>query len=449
MASVALSLGAQPLRAQEGLTLDAQGMYQLTQQFLMDGRVEDAGRLTEALLQRDPQDPVALLLSAEVAFAGGRLEEGRAAARAAHAATDDPGLRFQAARLVAFAHAEAGQDTRAMLWLRRALPDAPSDEAVVQLRDDYNFLRDRNPLSVQLSFGITPASNINGGSASDTVRLIVPIFGEVEFELIGASRALSGIQFSGGVTLAYRLAETPTSATLLQGQFSGRTYALSPEAQRQAPDDRGSDFADYSLTTNLTHRWVQDGWTAPASLSFGIGQTWYDDSPFVRFARLSADRSWQWDDRNRLRLGLSAEWQERLRDDEGYGILGFDADWTRAYAPGTLTLSAGVRDSLTDLEDVGSDGLSLGATWDLREPVAGFRLGFGADADYRHFDATAYGRGDRTDLRLTLRTTVGVSGVNIYGFEPTITLEASETDSDVDFFDRSDLRIDFGFRSTF
>ena len=138
---------------------------------LGDGKAADASRVANQLLKRDPNDVFALILAAESAIAQSNFAKGIKYARMAYFQSDRPNDKFGAARLAALANSQMGRDTFALLWLRRARqfsPDAPTAE---QVADDYRFLRDRNPWSTSLRFGATPSTNINNGSANETVTL--------------------------------------------------------------------------------------------------------------------------------------------------------------------------------------------------------------------------------------------------------------------------------------
>ncbi len=445
--SLLLCCLAQTGAAQDDLTLTPDGMRQLATVFLAEGRNAEAADLADALLQRDPADLAALIVRARAAVAMRDFRTALDLSRRAYAAADTDAARFSAARLTALSHAELGQDTRAQFWLRRAGQYAPNDEAAQSVADDYRFVRQRNPLAISLTFGIAPSSNVNGGSASEI--LILPGL-PFEFVLDGEARALSGVQFSGGINLSYRLRSTETSGTFLDGSVQGRTYILSAEAQDLAPDARGGDYSDISLTTSLSHRWLPEGSRGPWTISGTFGQTWYDNAPYLRFVQFAVAKGIRLDERNRLDLSAYVEGQDRISDDEQFPGLGGRARWTHLTGSGdktTLTLS--VRDSLTDLPDVGYQSVGLSVGYELDKPVMDLRIGFGADLEYQDYAESAYAFDGRHDVRSALRMTIGLPGIQYYGFEPLITLEMSQTQSDVDLFDKQDFRANIGVRSSF
>ena len=108
-----------------------------------------------------------------------------------------------------------------------------------------------------------------------------------------------------------------------------------------------------------------------------------------------------------------------------------------------------VRDSLTDIPDVGYASLGVSVGYDLAKPVWDLRIGFGADLDVQDYAESDYAFDGRRDIRSALRVTIGLPGIQYYGFEPLITLETSQTQSDVDLFDKRDFRANIGVRSSF
>jgi hypothetical protein len=446
-ALVCLAGGFWPATGSAQLTTDAAGLRVIAGGMLENGLPQDALLLAGALLQRDPGDVAALLILAEASIL---IEDNEAAITAATSAYPlaEGGQRYGAARLAALGHARMGRYTIAQIWLRRARQAAPNAEAARAVAADYRVLRDRNPLNVQLIFGISPSSNINGGSASETITLPGLPF---EFVLDGEARALAGIQFSGGAALTYRLRADEVSSTNANLQLQGRTYALTDAARAQAPDARGADYADVYLAAGVTHRWqAESGSDVVKSVSATLGQTWYGGDPYSRFLTLSHEHDRALSDRQRLMLEGFAEWSGRLGEDDPYATLGGRARLTMIGETGNrTTLSLTLREAMTDQFDVGFQGATVTAGYDLREPVAGVRIGFGADLDYRFFENSAYSFDPREDLRTVLRVTAGLPRITFYGFEPLVTFEASNTQSNIPLFEKSDLRINLGLRSSF
>ena len=443
VASVWASLAA----AQDGLSLSPADMRGLSAGLIDAGRLAEAAALTDALIARDPTDATALILRARVALATGDATGAITLASRAFRAAEGDDQRYAAARIAARGHAALKQDTRAQWWLRRAGNVAPDTAAERSVAEEFRAIRQRNPLAISLQFGISPSSNVNGGSASDVIILPGLPF---EFLLDGEARALSGLQFEGGINLSYRLNQTERSALFLDASLQGRTYVLSPQAREQAPDARGSDYADVSTSLSLTHRWLPPDARGPWSLTGTLGQTWYDDSLFLTFGQLYLSKLTQIGNGRRLNVAGFAERQDRVEDDEQLLALGGRARWSwRRPGQDEASLSAGFRDTWDELPDVAFDAISVGAAYQFAKPVMSLRLGLGADLEYRYFPKSNYAFDPREDWRSSLRLTIGLPDFAYYGFEPQVVFRASRTESNVALYDSRSLSLDFGIVSSF
>jgi tetratricopeptide (TPR) repeat protein len=404
------------------------------------------GLALDALL-RSPDDVAALLALGRAELALGDPAAALVAARRAHAVAPDDRARYTAARIAAKAHADLGQLTRAQVWLRRAAEDAPDAQTASQVARDYRAVRDANPLSVSLTFGLAPTSNVNGGSTERT--FVLPGFPEFVFD--GEARALSGLRLSLGGALAYRLAEAERRATSVEVQASGRTYALSDDAREQVPDVEGSDFSDVTVTASLVHRWRGEEASGSSSASLTFGRAFYGGDSFLSFARVSTTRAFLVSPRDLIDAAALVEQTWRLEEDEAYLSLGARLGWTRGVgeAGDLLRLSLGLRDTLSDLRDVAYDGVTAGAGYEWGRPVLGMRVGIGVEAERRRYDVAAFTLDGRDDRTLRLRASFGLPRVEFYGFYPTLEVEASRTESNVSRYTTDDVTLDLGFRSSF
>ena len=83
--------------------------------------------------------------------------------------------------------------------LQVAPEDVPDAATLEALERDFRIVRGRNPLSVALSFGVAPSSNINGGTSAETIWLYIPAFcGYIPTTPVGDALPLSGLRVNGG-----------------------------------------------------------------------------------------------------------------------------------------------------------------------------------------------------------------------------------------------------------
>ena len=130
----------------------------LAVQLAQAGNPAQAAGLAQALLTRNPNDVGALILLAEISADLGDFEAMADYAARAYALSPDDATTFYTARLTANAHARLEQDTRAQFWLRRARQYAPNAAEAEAVAEDFRFLRQRNPFSYRLRFGLSPSS---------------------------------------------------------------------------------------------------------------------------------------------------------------------------------------------------------------------------------------------------------------------------------------------------
>ena len=452
-----------------GTTLTAEDMRVLASDLLNAGRPSDAGEVLNALLDRDPDDAAALILGAQAA-----LDQGQPAAavdlagRAYGNATDDT-TRYVAARLAALGHATLQQDTRAQIWLRLARQAAPDAERAESVAQDYAFLRDRNPLSVQLQFGVLPSSNINNGSRSETVTI-----GPFVTVLSESAKPLSGLQFNAGANLRYRLSETPTSQVVAGFDVSTTTYALSQRSRDALQRDydaakfgredlprHGSDFAYTEASINLTERYIlREGWL-PTTLTQEVGRSWYGGDPYQIFAAASASQGFLLSPNELLRV--ETFYRYNFADQPGrtdaFGnpvtyddVANFGAvlGYTRALDNGNVAnLNIARRISMSDNSQNDFGSWRFGAGLDLGQPVMNVRFGFAAQFEERRYDRTPFLAGIRRDRIVTGQVTAQVEGLEFYGFAPVASLAAGRTFSRAERFDTEFATFGIDLRSAF
>jgi len=297
IAALVAVLWAAPLASQQ-TTLTVSQVQQIAVAAITAGDANVAVQATAALLQRSPDSPGVLIVRTEAALLARDFDGAVGFGQRAFWNAGSNSQRFAAARLVALAYAEQGKDTRAQGWLRLARQNAANAQARNDVARDFRFLRARNPLSVNLRFGIAPSTNVNNGSAvgaDEQVELDLGPLGVLPFTLSGDARALSGWGISGSADLRYRVRRDETSATFVNLAISGRTYILT------------------------------EGTTA--SLSFG--QNWFGGDPNARFWTASASQSWEISPKDTFILSGSAQNQRSLTGSDPIKNYRVQGTWAR------------------------------------------------------------------------------------------------------------------------
>jgi tetratricopeptide (TPR) repeat protein len=396
-----------------------------------------------ALLDRDPDDLVALLVLARAARDLGFYDEAKAAARRAHSvAPKGSADRFGASLAMAQALASGGQRGMAQIWLRRAASEAPDDKARAVALRDLAYVRWRNPLSVQLRFNAFPSSNINGGPTSNVL-----VIGGFEF-VDPTAVPLSGFGVSTGADLAYRLIDGEERLTLGFAVDATR-YALSDRARALVPTARDKDYATSQVQLSL--RWDSKRDWGVMSAFAGLGRDWRGGEPLADWARLGLaakigygeagvlDLSVDVTERNRLDLPLRSSRE-----------LGVDAGWTWILSGGD-TVRVGV-----DLTRVWSDAATVSrrsaraeVQWRKAEPVMGLGLSAFGSVAVTDYDLPLFLLGVQHDVSAELGLMTTVQSVDILGFAPEVGIVLSRTKSNIAAMTTESAEVRLGIRSLY
>ena len=421
---------------------------------LRGGDAPRALRYSDALLTRDPDDRTALMVRSRAARDLGRFDQAKNAARSAWQLAEDDAQKYSSSLLMAQALSSAGQRTRAQWWLRRAVQHAPNEAAERKAIGDFRYVRARNPWAGQLSFSITPDTNINNGSSARfsflDYKLSEIYFGRpVEYELVDSARALSGIQYALDLATRYRFVETATRAHDLTFTANLRNYTLSNKAKSIAPTAKGSDFAFYTYSLGYAHKGLNFDRRGEYRLGIDGGQSWYGGAEYARFARLSGGQSYRLQSGDKINLRLAGERQfgiatvdsDLLRADFSYTtrIWGGATLWTNATLAAAQSPSAA-----NEFREIG-----LRAELTLAKPMAGATVQMGLWARNRDYDVSPHSRDGRQDDRVQADLTMIFRKIDYYGFNPTMQLSASHTESNISLYDANRVGLNFGIRSAF
>ncbi|MGC9371559.1 MAG: hypothetical protein ACP5DX_18665 [Paracoccaceae bacterium] len=402
--------------------------------------------LAEALLARDPQDGFALIIKSRAARNLGDNATAIGAARAAWRQARSESDRYAAALVMAQALSSNGQRTMAQLWLRRAAQHAPDDRAEAMIARDFRYVRSRNPWSTHLRFGVTPSSNINNGSKSDTM-----VIGGLPFQLSGGAQALSGLEISYGASTRYSHDLSEDLTLHLGGAVEGKAYRLSDAARRKAPALSASDLAYQAvqLSFGATIRGTRPANPLDAALT--LGKNYYGGAHLADFAEVKLVKTVGVNRRNQLRFTLAAEeqWRKDRADRSSTALIG-QVDWrTKVGETGLLQLSLGLRDTDSDSGTVAHSAQLAALDYRLTKPVFGAYLGLSVAYESRDYDQSLFGAQPRRDDKLMLGATVFLPDYDYYGFAPEIGLSLVTNRSNEALYETEDLGLTLGFRSAF
>lgn len=421
---------------------------------LQAGDAPRAYAFSSALLKRNPQDRTALLINASAARDIGKYSEAKHAARSAWKLAETDEHKFASSMLMAQALSSNGQRTMAQFWLRRAHEHAPNPIAARRAAQDFQYVKARNPWLARVSFSITPDSNINNGSSQRSsflnYRISELLFGQpVEYQLGGTARALSGIEYAFGLTTRYRFRETATRAHDIIFTTDLRQYTLSPEAQDIAPEASGSDFAFSAYTLGYGHRGLNFNERGEYRVALDFGQSWYGGYEYARTGRFSFGQTYIFDNGHQINGRIAAERQHGVTRSDQDTVRG-DVSYSFRLRSGAYlwtNLTAAVANSNSPFDEF--EEIALRAQLTMARPVFGATAQFGLWARMRDYEFSPHNRDGRQDDRIQADFTLIFNQVDYYGFNPTMRLSASRTDSNISLYDARRLGVNFGIQSAF
>lgn len=421
---------------------------QMAVQMAQSGQPQAAIAAARALLVRDPDDVVALIVLSRAARDLGdyatATEAARHAWRVSGQVSGRDSDRFAAALAMAQALASDGRRTSAQFWLRRAAQAAPDERSRAVAERDFRYVRGRNPWRAALSFGAFPSSNVNGGPTTNTF-----VFGGLEFVNPDAV-PLSGFGFTTSADLGWRLDRGPQQGALSFGLSATATrYALSDSARRQVPDARASDYDTSTLSASLGYGRAVGKAAISGTLAFG--RDWQGGAALADWRRLSLGWQGAAAGTDRLKLGLTLEDSTRLdaairssrraelRIGRAWHLGGGDR------LEGGLSLGRVWSDAASIARREGEVSLS----WQKARPVLGAELSAFASLSLDLYDTPLYGADPRRDVTARLGLSALLTQIDYMGFAPEVGVTLSRTNSNISAMTTEKAELHFGIRSTF
>jgi len=464
---LALALAAPlPALAQDALVLTPDQMRAAAVAALQAGDAGAAEQFARALLARDPDDPVAHRILAELAIAAGDATALRAQAAALWRSAPTLAARYEAARMGAFAATQEDRLTLAQFWLRRAMTVAPDADALRQTVSDFRAVRERNPLSLEFGLAVSPSDNVNGGSDVDYIRVdgeivCLEIGGVCIFPMSPSAidRAYSGWSYAPSLALSYRLRADATSQTRATFQAGGRGVLLSDaalaELEGQDHDGEPIDnetFSSWQIRAGIDHQIARpDG---SLTLSATLGRDWARGERSEDNLSLGLGRVLTLNESEALIFGLSHEWHldadpgeaDQIRDVLRLGhVRALDNG-------GRLRFDLSLTDARSDNYQKDFDRVGLTASLSLPPPLPGVRLDTRAGVTWTNFPTYQFFDpvpGGRSDIAVSVGADITFDRWSWAGFSPQVQLSAERTDSNINQFESEGVTVGFALVSTF
>ena len=447
-ALLVLLIACAPSAAAETLTLGIPAARALAEQAVLGGNPALARQIALGLLQRDANDPQALLALAAADILLGQPGVARVSAARAFRASKDRPQRYQAARLAAKAAFDEGRLSLAQLWLRRALNQSPDAGAYQDTVTGFRQVQAQNRWRTTLQFSAQPSNNVNQGSSAD--RLIIDGVPTI-LTFTGDAMALPGLTYGLAVGAVYVLDQTAKSRTDLGVRLVANGVVLSDAAHRQAPGATNAAYAYQAAEVSLTHHFVL-GDSLPLAATALIGTNFYGGAHLTDYARLQLDLATRLAGPQRLGWQVLAERQWPVTT-LPVTVLALEGRYDRQLTSGDqVGLQIGLVQQSS--RDANAENLALTATlsYVLARNVGPAQVGFSLSAtqrDYPVYFSNIFNRNGRQDLKLGLGVDLTFPKAQVWGFAPILTLSASHTASNISRYEQNSFGLQFGLKSLF
>jgi len=443
--SVSIVINPLPLWSQVAKPTQKQ-VHTLVEQALTMKDAKLTVELADSLLSQDASDFQALLLLSLARTKLGQHKAAATAASRAYRAGQTSDEKLQAARIAGGARFNAGQYTRAEWWLRRAANHAKTVDTSTIVQQEFQAIRQQNPLSVRLGLSVAPSNNINGGSEEEFFYL-----DNFKFIFSPNNRALSGVEYSGDIELSYRISKSQNQTTSIGAYLYGRTYSLSSESQATVPDISGSDYALTLAEVSLNHRRILIDGLGPTGASMHTGQIWYGGNPLWRYNRLALSQGFLINQRSSAMIRTFVEKQDALDniqpDTTVYDIQGIYA--RRLANQDIVQLSLGCRFNDAVEETYTYTDCRTSINYNLDKPVFDTRLSFAFGVGHKNYDEFSLSLDGRKDNYVKVGATAVFEKISYFGFSPSFSITASRTVSNVTRFSNLELQGKFSIQSNF
>lgn len=410
---------------------------------LAAGQHRASAEITAVLIKRDSNDTAALILHSHALRNLGKLTAARRAARDGWRTAERDLEKYGAALALAQALSTDDKKTQAQIWLRRAAHVAPTPQLRARAIRDYRFVRTTNPWSVAFSFGITPSNNINNAPRDNTV-----VLGGLIFTDPGAV-PVSGLEIQTDTTLRYNFNEKQTSRNYVSLRWSESQVVFTDDDVPETVDE--SDFSFRRLEATLGRDFTTGPDKPRQSVSLSFGKLWSGGAALADELRLSWRQTYAKPKGRFFSWNANIGYSDRKDSDLRSGVTAsLGGNWSKPLENGgRLGWSAALARTDTDSRALTHTSLSAGMNYTHRKPVMGARAQLAANLQARAYDDPLFGPEARQDLRTTLSASLLFVDFDTYGFAPKLTLEATQTNSNITRFETRNLGLQIGFQSLF
>jgi hypothetical protein len=227
--------------------------------------------------------------------------------------------------------------------------------------------------------------------------------------------------------------------------MSYRTYKLSRSAQdalNEADAERtalglpaldlsGGDFAYGTVQAGYGYKRLRGDRRGEFSFSADLGQSFYGGARYNSYLRASIGQTYHMSAATKLNFGLSADMRTAQAGSD-HDTLRLTTGTSRKLSNGDgLYFGVSAAAVRSDAQTAEYDEIGLRSGYILGRDVLGTSFQFGLSTSFRDYDVSLHDASGRREFTVGGEVTATFKQIDYYGFNPSISLTASKTNSNI------------------
>ncbi|MGJ8611600.1 MAG: hypothetical protein ACSHWY_10915, partial [Octadecabacter sp.] len=367
------------------------------------------------------------------------VRDGRTAFRLA----DTPTEKYLAARSVAQAYSTANNRVMAQVWLRLASQYSPSEGAEALNRRDFNYVRSRNPISLNFNLAVRPTDNVNNAPTDNTYVANGYVFTDPTLFPI------SGVTIQNDSVLSYRLPATQTRFSELHLSYFSRRIILGSEAATIDPTLTANDFSQdrFSIAWDNNFRRLDRDWVIDTT--FEAYSTWSAGDHIQNGLSFDAGYRWPVGEGQSVRIAGGLDSAHRLDNDQrSYESASAQVTWYGFFdGIGYFQTTAKYEDFNSDSFAIARKDWNVSGVYTLPNPILTADVSVIVRYGESQYDEPLYGPEARFDQTLSGTLATALPEVEVFGFIPVIELTRQRVKSNFARFDTDTANVGFTIQS--
>lgn len=389
-----------------------------------------------------------LFLSSVHVVKGNNLASLSAAKHAFQLAKTDE-QKYHSSLAIGLAQANRNRLLLAEYWLRKSFNNTEHPRQVTLAADLLNEVRRKSPFRLSLSFGVTPSTNINGGSLANKV-----LINNLEFTLDPNAKPVKGLGFNYALGLSYQKQIDPDVTFLWSANTAGVIYKIKPTAEQKKIGVKGSNFNSHQISTRMGFAFgdgVENVLLRQTVFLAELSQDWYGQEVLAKTIGIIGRKAILLNDSSRLSFSLEFEkrFREDLKERSSTAQLG-NIVYEKSIRNGdflTAVVSGSSRSSAS--AEIANKKIGLHASYRFRPINKAFQPEFFLGYEKVSFNKPFLTSQRRKDDKVTLGVNVKLLKLSYFGFNPTLGYTFQNVSSNIDLHNSRSHIFKVGLESLF